>query len=379
MASRWMRFWWPTVAPDEFAGGTVVVHEWLTTAAGSDKVAAELVTVSGAMAVMCLSARPEVIDDLGITVPVHQSRVGGWAQSGNRWHLLLPLMPVIWGSLRLSGVDTVVTSSHALVNSLPVAGRRVCYCHTPVRYGWEWRMERGRLPQRLQPLVRPGAALLRRWDRRMSRRVDVYVANSRFVAGRILRSYGRTSTVVYPPIDIDRFAPAAVTRTDEFLVAGRMVAYKRADIAVRAAIEANVGLVVAGRGPEWESLRAMAGPTVRFVESPSNAELADLMRQSRAVIHTGIEDFGMVLVEAQACGTPVMARAEGGAVETVDPTVSGVLVDSDRVDDWAAAMTSFSDPASPSARRQWALTFSSDVFRGRIRAVLISGGSLPTP
>jgi glycosyltransferase involved in cell wall biosynthesis len=370
LAERWMRFWWPTVEVGEFAGCNVVAHEWLTSAAGSDKVAAELVEVSAAVALLCLSARPEVIEELGIVVPVHQSRVGRWAESGTRWHLVLPLMPLIWGSLRLSEVGTLVTSSHSLVNSIPEAGRRVCYCHTPVRYGWEWRMELGRSPRWLRPLMRPGAAALRRWDRRIARRVDVFVANSAFVAGRILAAYGRSATVVHPPIDLDRFQLSDAPRGDGFVVAGRLVAYKRADVAVRAATRANVALVVAGSGPELAALRAVAGPTVHFVESPSDDQLIELMQRARAVLHPGIEDFGMILVEAQACGTPVMARAEGGALETVDPTVSGVLVGSDRVDDWAAAMTSFSDPGSPSARRAWASTFSVEVFRRRMHEVL---------
>lgn len=367
-----MRFWWPTVEAGEFAGHNVVAHEWLTSAAGSDKVAAQLVEVSAAAALLCLSAGPDVVDELGIKVPVHQSRVGRWAKGGTRWHLVLPVMPLIWGSLRLSEVVTLVTSSHSLVNSIPATGRRVCYCHTPVRYGWEWRIELGRSPRWLRPLMRPGAAALRRWDRRIAHRVDVFVANSTFIAGRILAAYGRSATVVHPPIDLDRFRLSEAPRGHEFVVAGRLVAYKRADLAVRAATRANLALVVAGRGPELASLRAIAGPTVRFVESPSDDELVTLMQQARAVLHPGIEDFGMILLEAQACGTPVMARAEGGALETVDQTVSGMLVRSEQVDDWAMAMMSFSDPGSPSARRAWASTFSVEVFRRRMHEVLDS-------
>lgn len=370
LAERWMQFWWPTVEAGQFAGRNVVAHEWFTSAAGSDKVASRLVDVSDAAAVLCLSARPRVVGELGIDVPVHQSRVGRWAGAGTRWHLVLPIMPLIWGSLRLSGVETLLTSSHSLVNSIPAAGRRVCYCHTPVRYGWEWRMELGRSPRWLRPLMRPGAAALRRWDRRIARRVDVFVANSTFVAARIRAAYGRSATVVHPPIDLDRFELSEAPRGHEFVVAGRMVAYKRADLAVRAATRENVALVVAGRGPELTSLRAIAGPTVRFVESPSDDELVELMQQARAVLHPGIEDFGMILVEAQACGTPVIARAEGGALETVDRAVSGVLVESELVEDWAAAMTSFSDPGSASARRAWAASFSEDIFSRRIREVL---------
>jgi glycosyltransferase involved in cell wall biosynthesis len=370
IADWWMRVWWPTVDRGEFAGRNVVAHEWLTSAAGSDKVAAELVGVSEAAAVICLSARPEVVLALGIEVPVHQSRIGRWAASGNRWHLLLLLMPVIWGSLRLSGVATVISSSHSLVNSIPAAGRRVCYCHTPVRYGWEWKMERGRLPRWLRPLMRPGSAVLRHWDRRIARRVDVFVANSRFVAERILAAYGRSATVVYPPIDLDQFQLSNEPRSEEFLIAGRLVAYKRADLAVKAATMANLGLVVAGSGPECAALRAVAGPTIRFIDAPTDKELVELMQNARAVLHTGIEDFGMILVEAQACGTPVMARSEGGALETVDPALSGALVGSDRVEEWAGAMASFSPPGTPSGRREWASRFSVEVFRRRMREVL---------
>lgn len=367
-----MRAWWPTVDADGFAGATIVAHEWLTTAAGSDKVAAELVDVSGARAILCLSARTEVVETLGIEVPVHQSRIGRWARSGNRWHLVLPLMPLIWGSLRLAGVDTLITSSHSLVNSIPRTGRRVCYCHTPVRYGWEWRMERGRLPRPLRPFLGPGAAILRRWDRRASRNVDVYVANSAYIADRIERAYGRSATVVHPPIDIERFPLSVEPRCDPFLVAGRLVSYKRVDIAVRAATSADVALTVAGSGPETATLRRSAGPSVRFVDAPSDDELVELLQRARAVLHPGIEDFGMLLVEAQACGTPVIARGAGGALETVDPSVSGLLVNSDRVEEWAAAMTSFRDPGSPSARRDRAMRFATEVFRRRIREILAS-------
>lgn len=368
--SWWMRWWWPTVDPSSFVGATVVAHEWMTAATGSDKVAAQLVHVADASAVFTLWAASGVIDALGISVPVHQSRVARWAGSGDRVHLVLPLMPIIWGSLRLAGVDTLVTSSHAFVNSLPVQGRRFCYCHTPVRYGWEWRLERGRLPVVLRPTLRPGAAVLRSWDRRMSARVDVYVANSWFVAGRIERAYGRAATVVHPPIQLERFSLSEAPRTNEFLVAGRMVAYKRADVAVRAATLADVPLVVAGRGPEFARLTSLAGPSVRFVESPSDEELVAMMQQARAVLHVGVEDFGMMLVEAQACGTPVIAQAAGGAMETVDPAMSGVLVESVGVDEWAAALTGFRDPGSASARRAWASTFSTEVFRHRMRDVL---------
>ena len=369
---RWSgRWWWPSIGRGEFAGCDVVVaHEWLTSVAGSDKVAAELVTVSNASALVCLAASSDVVDALGIGVPVHQCRLGPWASSGRRWQLLLPLMPWIWASADVAGVGTLLVSSHSLVNSIRRSGRRVCYCHTPVRYGWEWRMERRRLPWVARPLWRPAAAVLRAWDRRTSTRVDVFVADSAFVADRIERFYGRASVVIHPPVDTERFVPGAQGRTDEFLVAGRLVAYKRFDVAVAAAVLAGVALVVAGDGPDWERLRRLAGPSVRFVRAPSDDELVGLMQSSKALVFPGVEDFGMIVVEAQACGAPVIARAAGGALESVDP--SGVLVDSERVEEWARVLASFVDRGCSADRRTWAQRFSPEVFRRQMRDVLAS-------
>ena len=373
----WHRCWWPTLDPDSLAdGGVVVAHEWFTRG-GSDKVAAAMAEASGAGALVCLSLNPEVLDDLGIAAPVHQCRLGSWASQGRRWQLLLPLMPVIWGSLDLGATATVVTSSHSLVNSIRPIGHRISYCHTPVRYGWEWRMELGRLPRLARPMLGPVAWMLRRWDRRMSRRVDVYIANSRFVAERIHRAYGREAMVIHPPIDTTLFVPPTDDasdsqggRSDEFLVVGRLIPYKRADVAVAAATKAGVRLLVAGWGPERQRLEALAGPTVRFLEWPGDDELVALMQRARALLHPGIEDFGMIVLEAQACGTPVIARAAGGARDSMDPSCSGELLESDDVAEWAAALAGFADPASADQRRRWALGFSAEVFTDRFRQVL---------
>jgi len=359
------------VSPGEFAGtDTVAVIEWLTSAGGAEKVAAAIVDVSGAGAVCCLSERADVVERLGISVPVHQSRVGRWASEGRRWQYLLPIAPIVWGALDLSGARTVVTSSHSLVNSVPAVGRRVCYCHTPVRYGWDWQMETERVPRLLRPLFPVGAALLRAWDRHVAKRVDVFVANSNFVADRIARAYDRTAVVVHPLIDTDWFVPDPAAVRTEFLVAGRFVPYKRVDLAINAANRARVPLVVAGGGPQAERLRAMAGPTVRFVDNPSDAEMRRLLQHAVALVHPGVEDFGMLVLEAQACGTPVIARAVGGALESVDPDRSGTLVTSDRVGDWATALAGFIDPADAAARREFSSQFGRDSFVDQIRTVL---------
>lgn len=382
---RWTRYWWPTLPPGGFdPADTVVVAEWLAPLGGSEKVVAALVEAAQPAALCCLSASDSAVALLGLTVPVHQSRLGRWAANGRRWQYLLPIAPLIWGALDLTGVRRVVTSSHSLVNSVPAAGRRVCYCHTPVRYGWEWQMERHRLPRPLRPLFPVGAWMLRAWDRRIARRVDVFVANSSYVADRIRRAYGRDAVVVHPPIDVEFFRPDPCAERTEFLVAGRFVPYKRVDLAIQAANRAGVRLVVAGGGPEAARLDAMAGPTVRFVQNPSDDEMRTLLQHATALVHPGVEDFGMMVIEAQACGTPVIARAAGGALDSVDPTRSGTLVASDRVDDWAIALRDFVDPADPSARRAFAEAFGARAFAERIDEVLEAawgphGPATPSP
>ncbi len=362
---------WPTVEAGWLDGGGVVVcHDWLTARAGSDKVAAEIAATVDAQAVVCFSKADHVVDELGIECPVHESRFGPWASRGRRWQALLPLMPIAWRCLELRGASAVVTSSHATVNAIRADAKRLCYCHTPMRYAWEWRLERHRLHWSLRPLLPVVAAVFRFLDRRWSRRVDVYLANSSYVADRIERAYGRSSVIVHPPIDVAWWRPADCERGDEFLYAGRLIPYKRADLVVRAAMAARRRLVVAGDGPELGRLRTLADDYVRFVVNPDDAELRALYQQSRAFVYAGIEDFGMTLVEAQACGAPVIARNAGGALDSVDPEFSGRLVDGGDVDVWANALRDFTDPADDRRRRAHAETFSSARFAERIRAIL---------
>jgi glycosyltransferase involved in cell wall biosynthesis len=237
-------------------------------------------------------------------------------------------MPYAWSHLGLEGYDAVVTSSHACVNAIrvPDGVPHISYCHTPMRYAWQWRSELGRVPIPLRPLWPAVASWFRGADRRWARHVTRFIANSRHVAARILDAYGREADVVYPPVDTAYWTPAeGGGRSGEFLVAGRLVAYKRVDVAIRAAEAAGIPLIVAGDGPELPRLRHVSGPNVRFVVDPSRDELRELYRGARALVNPGVEDFGMTMVEAQACGTPVLALARGGATEAVIDGVTGTL------------------------------------------------------
>lgn len=321
-----------------------VCHEWIVTYGGSEQVAQRMAAVAGARDVYTFAADDGLAAELFPHQKVHVvSRVGGSRFGRTRWQWLLPLMPFAWRRADLSAYDMVLTSSHAAVNSIRVASGtpHISYCHTPMRYAWEWRSEIGRVPRLLRPLWPALAGIFRRLDRNWAQKVTTFIANSHFVAGRIKDYYDRDAIVIHPPIDTSYWTPSEGPISDEFLVAGRLVAYKRAHIAVEAANLAGVKLVVAGSGPELERLRDLAGDTVRFVEEPSSDELRDLYRLARALVFPGIEDFGMTPVEAQACGTPVIAYRKGGVLESVVEGKTGTFYDDPSPAGLAAALRSF--------------------------------------
>ncbi|MFT4864147.1 MAG: glycosyltransferase involved in cell wall biosynthesis [Ilumatobacter sp.] len=357
----------------------VVVHEWLTALGGSDKCAVELAHVSDAQAVYVFALDDELVELLQFGVPVRTWRGGRWVARIGRLQFFLPIMPIVWWSLDLRVADRVVTSSHCTTNAIRAPRAAiVSYCYTPMRYAWNWRLEAGRFPALLRPLMPGFAAVLRALDRRHSRSVSRFVAISNFVASRVRESYGRDSDVVYPAVDVEFWA--AATAADRargaqpdapFLAAGRLVAYKETAVAVEAATEAGVALIVAGSGPELKRLQLLAGPTVRFVEGPDDDELRSLLASSRALLFPGVEDFGMLPVEAQAAGTPVIARAAGGALETVIDGVTGVHVEGADPSEWARVLHAFDRSRFTStALRNHATTFSQCEFRSGIENIL---------
>jgi glycosyltransferase involved in cell wall biosynthesis len=362
------------------AAESVVVHEWLMALGGSDKCARELATVAGADAVFVFALDDDLVERLGFEVPVHTWRLGRWVARVGRLDVFLGAMAVVWGALDLRSAKLVVTSSHCMTNAVrPHDARVLSYCYTPMRYAWNWRLEAGRLPRALRPLMPVVAACLRRIDRRNSRHVTTYVAISEFVSDRIRAAYGSDSAVVYPAVDVEYWAAASREHRAAggfadapFVVAGRLVAYKQTAVAVEAATIAGVALVVAGLGPELDRLRSLAGPTVTFVGAPDDVEMRRILASSRALLFPGVEDFGMLPVEAQAAGTPVIARGEGGALETVVDGVTGVLVASDDAAAWADVLRSFDreqfDPASMQAH---VARFAVGTFRSRMVDLVI--------
>jgi glycosyltransferase involved in cell wall biosynthesis len=239
---------------------------------------------------------------------------------------LLPLYPHAIESLDLRGYDVVISSSSAWAHGVLVepGAVHVCYCHNPFRYAWTEREATLRARSTLtRPMLRLVLNRWRQWDWIAAQRVDRYVANSRTTAQRIERYWGRESDVLYPPVEVERFAPGPVG--EHYLVLAELMAHKRIDVAVRAFNRLGRPLRVVGDGPELRRLRRLAGPTVSFEGRVSDARVAQLLQSCRALVVTAAEEFGIAAVEAQAAGRPVIALAEGGVRENVLDGHTGVF------------------------------------------------------
>jgi glycosyltransferase involved in cell wall biosynthesis len=289
----------------------------------------------------------------------------------------LPLFPAAVEQFNLDGYDLVISSSHCAAKSVVVPGRawHICYCHSPMRYAWDQfdayfgPARVGRTASRW--LYRPLMARLARWDAATASRVHRFVANSAYVAGRIRRYYDRESVVVYPPIDTDFFRSSPAGPGDHLLVVSALVPYKRVDRAIDACAQAGVALRIVGDGPDRERLERRAGAQVSFLGRLSDGAVRDEYQAARATILAGEEDFGMVPVEAQACGRPVIALGRGGALETVRDGDTGLLFDEPTPESLAGAIERLNGHAFPPERlRAHAETFSRQRHLDALKAVV---------
>jgi glycosyltransferase involved in cell wall biosynthesis len=304
-----------------------IAHDWLVRLGGAERCLEDLRLAFPDARLLTSVAEPRVtVDLLGNAEPSFLQRIPG----ATRHHeLLLPMIPLAWRLRQpLEDLDVVISSSYACANAVRVADGipHVSYCHTPMRYAWSYAEESGRLPSVLRA---PGGVAMwafRRWDRRTAARVTAFVANSAAVSARIRSFYGRPALVVHPPVDTDFFTPDERERSG-FVYVGRLTGYKRPDVAVRAfASLPGHTLTVVGDGPLLEQLRAIATPNVRFRQHVTAVELRDLYRASIAMVFPVNEDFGIAMAEAQACGTPVIGLAAGGALDIVEHGRTGWLV-----------------------------------------------------
>jgi glycosyltransferase involved in cell wall biosynthesis len=247
----------------------------------------------------------------------------------------LPLMPYALERLDLSGYDLVISSESGPAKGVivPPDALHVCYTHSPMRYLWDqhalYRTNAGRASRLGTDLFSKG---LRTWDVTTAQRVDRFAANSAFVARRIEKYYRRDSQVVYPPVDLSLFQPAAAAPDDYFLWCSQFTAYKRPDLAVEAFNRLGRPLVMVGKGPVLAEMKKRAGPNIRIIERLPFEQLKAVYRNARALVFTAEEDFGLVPVEVMASGRPVIALGRGGVLETVTENVSGLFFDRPEVD-----------------------------------------------
>jgi glycosyltransferase involved in cell wall biosynthesis len=296
-----------------------IVHYWFVGRAGGERVVEALAEVFPQADLFSLVAKP------GVLAPVLQSkklqtsflqRVPG----ATRFHRhFLPLQAIALEQFDLSGYDLVISSESGPAKGVITSSKtcHVCYCHSPMRYIWEMypQYRRG-----MNPLVGTVFSLvahyMRLWDYASASRVDYFVANSRFIASRIRKYYGRESTVIHPPVETSAGKVCDFPGT-YYLTVGRLVDYKRFDLAIRACTKLGRRLRVVGDGPQYKALRKIAGPTVEFLGRVDDSLLRENLAGCRALLFPGEEDFGIVPVEAQSFGRPVIAFASGGVLETV--------------------------------------------------------------
>ncbi len=351
-----------------------LAHDYLVQAGGAERVVAALHRIFPAAPIFTTIADASVT---GTLLPEADIRTS-WMQwlPGRRKHFrkYALLYPSAIESLDLSGYDLVISSSSAFAKGV-ITGPgavHVCYCHTPMRFGWNARAyaareEWGPAVRWLLPQV---TRRLRQWDRRTASRVDLFVANSTVVAERIARCYRRPARVIPPPVEVDRLA-LGLAREDFYLVVSRLVAYKRVDLAVEAFTRMGRPLVVIGDGPARQGLARHAGPTIRFLGRQPDEVVGWHLAACRGLVFPGEEDFGIVPLEANAAGRPVVAYQAGGALDTVIPGRTGVYFAEQTLEALSRAVdvcdrTSWDAPTL----RRHAERFGEAVFRERILALV---------
>jgi glycosyltransferase involved in cell wall biosynthesis len=359
-----------------------LVHDWLTGMRGGERCLEVFCELLPAADLFTLLHVPGSVSPIIERRRIVTSFIQRLPSAPTRYRHYLPLFPAAMARFDFSGYDLVVSLSHCAAKAARArpGARHVCYCFTPMRYVWD--LYDDYVGAAAGPLMRaafpPLAAALRRWDRRTSRRVDGFVAISRFVAERIARCYGRTADVIYPPVDVQRFE-LAPDGDDFYLVVSALVPYKRVDLAVQAATRLGRRLLVVGTGPEEGRLRAMAGPHVEFLGWRSDQEVAGLYARCRALLFPGVEDFGITPLEAMAAGRPVIALAAGGALETVIPpdrdetSPTGLLFEKQTTETLMSAIRAFeaeADRFDGKALRAHAERFDRPLFKRRIAEYL---------
>lgn len=352
-----------------------VAHDWLTIPGGSEEVLLELLEMFPQAELFTSVYDPAPWPRLITERKVHSSFLNRVPGAVEHYPKLLPLMNRAFRSFDLSGFDLVLSSSHACAKNVraPASALHVCYCHTPMRYAWEEGFLEGEeVGRAMRLLLPPLLRRLRRTDLAGAAGPDVFVANSRHVAERIRRYYGRSAEVVNPPVDVEHFLAIEREQGDYYLAFGRVVPYKRIDLAVEACALLGRDLKVAGDGRALAAVREhRGGDRADLLGAVTKAERDRLIAGARALLFPGEEDFGIVPVEAQAVGVPVIAYGVGGAGETVLDEQTGVLFQPQSATALAGAIERFEGLSLDAEEiRANAKRFGRERFRAELAAVI---------
>lgn len=350
---------------------SALIHHWLLGMTGGERVCEAIFEALGGPDIYCLVADLEALSPVLRAGSITTSFVQGLPFARKHYRYYAPLFPTAVELFDLSSYDLVVSSDASMAKGVITRPEtcHICYCHSPMRYAWNMFHE---YLARSKPLVRPLAALwthyVRLWDYAASARVDYFIAGSRAVRNRILKYYRREAPLIHPPCDVERFRVAAHPE-DYYLCVGRLVGYKRIDLAVEAFNQNGKPLVIAGDGPELTNLKAVARDNIRFLGWVSDDRLTDLYSGCKALVFPGEEDFGIVPVEAQASGRPVIAYGKGGALDTVIPESTGIFFGVRSADALNGAIRHFEDISErfdSGLIREHASRFSKDIFTRKL-------------
>lgn len=352
-----------------------LVHDWLNQVGGAEDVLATLVDMYPQSPVYTSIYAPDIMPDFYRNWDVRTLWIDKLPGIHNHHQPYLPVYPPAWGGLTLDGYDVILSNKSGFCHGLqfdPQNSVHVCYCLAPTRYVWQLDayIAREGLGKPAEMVLRPLVNWLKQWDYNAAQRVTHFIAISTEIQERIQTYYDRDSVIIFPPVETERFQPAAPDEVEDyFLIVSRLIPYKRIDLAVQAATRLNLPLKIGGKGRDMERLKAMAGPTVEFLGFVPDDELPGLMARAKAFLFPGLEDFGITPVQAEAAGRPVIAYGGGGALDTVIPGVTGEHFAEMTVDSLVEVMAEF-DAAryDPQAIRQHALKFDVRIFETQIKA-----------
>lgn len=355
-----------------------LVHEWLVFYAGGERVFESFTNIWKDADVFALV---DFLNDEHRKIILkgkhaHTTFIQKLPFAEKKFRSYLPLFPLAIESLNLSKYDVIISSSHAVTKGVRKRPNQlhISYCHSPMRYIWdeaETYFEAAKLNKGFKKIVATKILnYLRKWDLKTAQRPDYLIANSIYIAEKLKRIYKRDSTVIYPPVDVDKFE-CVENKDDYYFVASRLVPYKRIDLIVEAFSQMpDKRLVIAGTGPELNKLKSNFLVNVEFIGYQDEKSLKELMQKAKAFVFTAEEDFGIVVVEAMACGTPVIALNKGGTAETVVDGKTGILFENQNVEDIKNAVRRFEiieDSFNHKEISEYTKKFSRKIFEEKIK------------